>query len=101
MDWLSNTPEAAKILTAERGLPANTECRAAIAGSLEPSDKKVSDYLTAIEGEVTDAGGITPVGGSQFQVVMQRKYQDILFKRSSIPDAVKSLRDEVQSGLKS
>ncbi|QIK73466.1 extracellular solute-binding protein [Propioniciclava coleopterorum] len=101
VNWLSNTPEAAKILTAERGLPANTECRAAIAGTLEPSDKKVSDFLTSIEKDVTDAGGITPVGGSQFQTVMQRKYQDILFKRATIPDAVKALRDEVQSGLKS
>ena len=61
----------------------------------------MSDYLSSIEKNVTDAGGITPVGGSQFGTVMQRKYQDILFKRASIPDAVKALRDEVQGSLKS
>lgn len=100
IDWLANSPDAVKILNAERGLPPNTETRAAIEGSLPPSDKKVNAYLKAIEGEVTDAGGITPVGGSVFQSILSRKYQDILFNRASIKDAVASLRSEVQSGLK-
>ena len=51
-------------------------------------------------GEVADAGGITPVGGSTFQAIMARKYQDILFNRASIKDAVAALRTEVQGGLK-
>ena len=87
-------------LTAERGLPPNTECRAALEPSLQPTDKKVAGYLSSIESSVTDAGGLTPVGGSSFGTVFQRKYQDILFNRASIKDAVQQLRDEVQSGLK-
>lgn len=100
IDYLANSTDAVKILTAERGLPANLDCRKAIADSLPASDKKVAAYLTAIEGEVTDAGGITPVGGSTFQSILSRKYQDVLFNRASIKDAVAALRSEVQSGLK-
>ncbi len=100
IDWLANSTDAAKILTAERGLPANLDSRAAIEGSLPASDKKVAGFLSAIEGEVADAGGITPVGGSTFQAIMARKYQDILFNRASIKDAVAALRTEVQGGLK-
>ena len=100
VDWLSNSVDAVKTLTAERGLPPNTELRAALEPSLEPTDKKVAAYLSSIESDVTDAGGITPVGGSSFGTVFQRKYQDILFNRASIKDAVQQLRDEIQSELK-
>ena len=100
VDWLSNSVDAVSTLTAERGLPPNTECRAALEPSLRPTDKKVAGYLSSIESSVTDAGGLTPVGGSSFGTVFQRKYQDILFNRASIKDAVQQLRDEVQSGLK-
>ena len=100
VDWLSNSVDAVKTLTAERGLPPNNELRAALEPSLEPTDKKVAAYLSSIESDVTDAGGITPVGGSSFGTVFQRKYQDILFNRASIKDAVQQLRDEIQSELK-
>ncbi|MDN5569697.1 MAG: extracellular solute-binding protein [Propionibacteriaceae bacterium] len=101
VDWLANSPDCAKILTAERGLPPNLACREAIAADLPASDKKVAAFLDSIESEVVDAGGITPVGGSTFQQILLRKSQDVLFDRASIADAVASLRTEVESGLQS
>ena len=101
IDWLSNSKEAVNIIMAERGLPPNLETRAEIASTLDASDTKVKNYLEAIESEVVDAGGITPVGGSPFQTNLTRHTQDILFGRASIPDAIKALRTETEAAIKS
>ena len=61
--WRYGEVDAVKTLTAERGLPPNTELRAALEPSLEPTDKKVAAYLSSIESDVTDAGGIGCAGG--------------------------------------
>ncbi len=99
IDWLANSTECAQILTAERGLPPNLAAREAIAPDLPASDAKVAEFLSSIEPEVEDAGGITPVGGSTFQQILLRKSQDVLFERASIADAVASLRTEVEAAL--
>ena len=100
IDWLANSKEAVNILVAERGLPPNLDARAAIADQLDKSDAKVAAYLDSIEPDVSDAGGITPVGGSNFQTNMSRYVQEVLFGRQSVADAVKALHAETVGSLK-
>jgi multiple sugar transport system substrate-binding protein len=100
INWFVNTPEAANIDLAERGIPANTEVLAEVKSKLSPAQQTVAKYLTDIKPEL----GPTPIaplpGGGTLGSVMFRYQTDVLFGRSNTADAAKKFVDEVTSNLK-
>lgn len=100
IDFMVNNPEGAKILGAERGIPANTESRAAIEGDLNASEKKIVEFLDKIKGELGDVPYVTPMGGGEFANILLRQTQDVLFDRTSPADAAKKVIDETKGNLK-
>ena len=99
VDYLVNPPDAGKILSVERGVPGNLEVREAITPDLDESSKKAVDFLDAIEKELGDAPEITPQGGGQFEDILTRAGQDMLFGTISPADAGQRLLDDLNSAL--
>ena len=99
VDYLVNSPDAGKILSVERGVPGNLEVREAITPDLDESSKKAVDFLDAIEKELGDAPEITPQGGGQFEDILTRAGQDMLFGTISPADAGQRLLDDLNSAL--
>lgn len=99
VDYLVNSPDAGKILSVERGVPGNLEVREAITPDLDESSKKAVDFLDAIEKELGDAPEITPQGGGQFEDILTRAGQDMLFGTITPADAGQRLLDELNSAL--
>ena len=101
INWWVNSTEAANFDLAERGIPANTELQAAILPKLSPVQQTVSKFITDIVPEITTAPPIAPPpGGGTLVNVMFRYATDVLFKRSTVPDAAKMFVDEMTSNLK-
>lgn len=100
INFMVNDPAGAKILGAERGIPANTECRQAIEGDLSASEKKIVEFLDKIQGELGDVPTVTPMGGGEFANILLRQTQDVLFDRSSPADAAKKVIEETKGNLK-
>ncbi len=94
VDWMVNSPEAGRILLAERGVPANLDVREAILEDLTESDRKAVDFIEAIAEELGDAPPLTPPGGGAVDDSITRNAEDVLFGRSTPADAAQSVVDE-------
>ena len=91
---LFRSPDAGKILLAERGVPANLEVRDAIREDLTDSDRKAVDFIEAIADELGDPPPLTPPGGGAVDDGIARRAEDVLFARSSPADAAQAVVDE-------
>ena len=98
VDWLVNSPEAGRILLAERGVPANLDVREAIVPELTESDLKAVDFIEAISEELGDPPPITPPGGGAVDDALARHVEDVLFGRSE-PAAASAAVIEEAAGL--
>jgi multiple sugar transport system substrate-binding protein len=99
IDWFVNSPEAANIDKAERGIPPNGELQEAVKPNLSPAQQRVLQYITDIQPEV----GVTPIapppGAGTIAEKLTRHGTDVLFGRASTADAAQKFVDEVKSDL--
>ena len=99
VDWLVNSPDAGRILLAERGIPANLDVREAITGELGASDAKAADFIAAIAEELGDPPHITPPGGSAVGDAVQRAMEDLVFGRADPATASAAAVAEAEAAL--
>lgn len=99
IDWLVNSPEAAGIGLAERGIPANTEVLSGIDSKLSPVQRQVAKFIADIKPEVADTPIAPPPGGGKLADVMVRHEAEVLFGRQSSAEAAKKFVDELKSNL--
>ncbi|PCC33559.1 ABC transporter substrate-binding protein [Brachybacterium alimentarium] len=99
VDFLVNSPDAGKILSVERGVPGNMTVREAIVPDLDEPNKKAVDFLESIESELGDPPEITPQGGGQFEDILTRAGEDMLFGTLTPEEAGQRLLDDLTSAL--
>lgn len=99
VDFFLNNEEAAKILGAERGLPANADALDAIFDELTPQEQAVVTYSDSRQEYLGDAPSIVPNGASNIQDVMQRYQQAVLFGQQTPADAAKAMIAELQQSI--
>jgi len=99
IDFLANNVEAGKIGLADRGIPANSEVRAAIADKLSPADIATAKFIDDISSELGDAVPVPPAGSSAVVEVIGRYALEVHFSRLSPGDAAKKAMDEAKSAL--
>lgn len=99
INWLVNSPEAAAINLAERGMPANGEIQEGITAKLSKEQQTVQQFLTDIKPELADTPIAPPPGGGKADEIMQRFGSEVLFGRQSSAEAAQGYVDELQSNL--
>ncbi len=99
-NWFANSPDAAAIDKAERGIPPNSEILAGVQSSLSPAQQVVAKYITEIKSEVATTPIAPPPGGGTIAAVLFRHGTDVLFGRASTAEAAQKFVDEVKSNLK-
>ena len=99
VDYLVNSPEAGKILSVERGVPGNLTVREAIVEDLDEANLKAVEYLDAVESELGAAPEITPQGGGQFEDILTRACEEMLFGTLTPADAGQRLLDDLAGAL--
>ncbi|MGH3391623.1 MAG: ABC transporter substrate-binding protein [Actinomadura sp.] len=86
VDFLVNSPEAGKIILTDRGIPANSDVRAAIVPTLTPDQSAQAKYIE----RVTPLSGpplvIGPTGSTDTIDILDRINANVLFDRMT-PDA--------------
>ena len=100
INWFVNSPEAANIDLAERGIPANTEILAEVKPKLSPAQQTVAKYITDIKPRA---------GPDPDRSAARRRHDwarscsatatDVLFGRSSTADAARSSWTKLKSNL--
>ena len=99
VDYLVNSPDAGKILSVERGVPGNLTVREAIVPDLDEPNMKAVDFLESVEDELGEAPEITPQGGGQFEDILTRACEDMLFGQTTTEEAGQRVLDDLASAL--
>ncbi len=99
ISWLVNSPDAANILLAERGMPANGDMQAAIKPKLSKVQQTVQTFLNDIQPELADTPIAPPPGGGKIGEVMLRFATEVLFGRQSTAEAAQKFMDEMKSNM--
>src|SRR5699024_1020324 len=66
---------------------------------LDESNMMAVDYLDAIESELGPAPEITPQGGGEFENILKRAGEDVLFGNITAEEGGKRLVDELAAAL--
>ncbi|MDQ0868086.1 multiple sugar transport system substrate-binding protein [Arthrobacter sp. V1I9] len=99
INYLVNNVDAATRIKSDRGMPANTELKAAITPLLKESQQKEAEYLDRIAELKIEPPLPFPAGSSATMEVLNRLNTDVLFGKISPRDAAKGFIQEVNSNL--
>jgi len=99
VSYLANNTTAGNLLLAERGVPPNTEIRAAVASKLQPADAASQAFIQDIAKELGEPSPPPPVGGGQVEKIIQRYTTEVMFGRQKPEQAAKAFTDEVNGEL--
>ena len=99
INWFANSPEAANIDLAERGIPPNAEVLAEVKPKLSPAQQTVAKYISDIKSEVATTPIAPPPGGGTIATVLFRHGIDVLFGKTSSADGAQKFVDELKSNL--
>jgi multiple sugar transport system substrate-binding protein len=99
INWFANTPDAANIDLAERGIPPNTEILAEVTPKLSPEQQVVAKYIADIKTEVGATPIAPPPGGGTIAAVLLRHGTDVLFGKTNAAEGAQKFVDELKSNL--
>lgn len=99
IDFVTNNAKAGEIGLADRGIPANSDIRAAVVSKLTPADAKTAKFIDEISSELGGAVPVPPAGGSAAVEALTRYSLEVHFNRLSPQDAAKKALEEAKSAL--
>lgn len=100
VNFLTGDKQAAKLLGAERGLPAVPETRDAIAGALKDEDQAAAAFVESIEkGPLEPPPGITPNGASDVETTLARYGQEVMFGQRKADEAARAFLKETSEKI--
>ncbi|MFC9090010.1 ABC transporter substrate-binding protein [Nocardiopsis dassonvillei] len=97
VDFLLNSEEAAELILADRGLPANVDVRAHIIDSLPEADARSAVFLSEIEGTIVDGNPPPPIGAGQVVDITKRVTEDLTFGNLTPAEAAEQFMSEVEA----
>ena len=99
VNFLVNNPAAAKIIQSDRGIPGNSEMRAAIQDLLTPQGKVEADYINQIGKMDFAPTYIGPTGSTAVSEITARINTDVLFKRLTPEKAAEQWLSESKAAI--
>ncbi|HJV14512.1 MAG TPA: extracellular solute-binding protein [Propionibacteriaceae bacterium] len=99
INWFANSPDAAGIDLAERGIPPNAEVLAAVQSKFSPEQQVVAKFIEDIKTEVGNTPIAPPPGGGTIAELLTRHGTDVLFGRTSSAEGAQKFVDELKSNL--
>ncbi len=96
VDFLLNSNEAAELILADRGLPANVNVRAHILNSLPEADARSAVFLSEIEDTIVDGNPPPPIGAGQVVEITKRVSDEMAFGNLTPAEAAEQFMSEVE-----
>lgn len=97
VDFLLNSNEAAELVLADRGLPANVNVRAHILNSLPEADARGAVFLSEIEDTIVDGNPPPPIGAGQVVEITKRVTDELSFGELTPAEAAEQFMSEVEA----
>ncbi|MFV2197810.1 ABC transporter substrate-binding protein [Nocardiopsis sp. LOL_012] len=96
VDFLVNSQEAADLILADRGLPANLQVRESILSSLPEADAQSAGFLADIEGTIVDGNPPPPIGAGDVVEIIKRTTDQLAFGELTPEEAAEQFISEVE-----
>lgn len=100
IDFLMNDPDAAKILGATRGIPANDTLRERLLPDLEGFDQIIADYQSTLEGKLKTPPPAPVKGDASLQKTFMRDYDQVAFEQMPAREAAEHFITEAKAELR-
>ncbi|MFE3456048.1 ABC transporter substrate-binding protein [Nocardiopsis aegyptia] len=97
VDFLVNSNEAAELILADRGLPANIDVRGHIVGQLPDADARSAVFLSDIEGSIEDGNPPPPIGAGEVVNIIKRSSEEMSFGNLTPQEAAEQFTSEVEA----
>lgn len=89
--FIMGDPEAAEILTTERGIPALASVRSQIEPLVDSASKVTLDFATTVEDEMVAPSNPAPAGGGTFNADFTTIAGEVLFDQTTSEDGARRL----------
>jgi multiple sugar transport system substrate-binding protein len=99
INWFANTPDAAGIDLAERGIPPNAEVLAQVQSKFSPEQQVVAKFIQDIKTEVGNTPIAPPPGGGTIAELLSRHGTDVIYGRATSADGAQKFVSELKSNL--
>jgi len=100
LNCLQGNLDAADILQAERGLPANQEVVEHIKADLSPEQQMMADFVDVVQENAPEAAPVAPPPGADTAETMLRRYaEDMLFDRVSPAETAEQFTTELNQSV--
>ncbi|WP_304455112.1 ABC transporter substrate-binding protein [Nocardiopsis sp. YSL2] len=97
VDFLVNSNEAAELILADRGLPANIDVRGHIVSQLPEADARSAVFLSDIEGTIEDGNPPPPIGAGEVVNIIKRVSDEMGFGDLTPEEAAEQFTEEVEA----
>ncbi|MEO3801523.1 ABC transporter substrate-binding protein [Nonomuraea sp. B1E8] len=99
VDFLVNSPDAGKIILADRGIPANSDVRQAIASVLGEEEKAQAEFIDDLTPKAGPPLVIGPAGSTDTPKILDRVNAEVLFDRQRPAEAAADFIQQVGTAI--
>ncbi|GAB6897098.1 ABC transporter substrate-binding protein [Kineosporia succinea] len=99
VDFLANSPEAAKIIGVDRGIPANSKALQTLRPELDAPSEQAAAFNDLVSSRVSTPPALTPAGASDINNLTGRYVQEVLFDRQKPAEAAQKYIDELKTAV--
>ncbi|WP_168211878.1 ABC transporter substrate-binding protein [Ruania zhangjianzhongii] len=100
LDCLQGNLEAAEILQAERGIPANGDVVEHIREDLSPEQQMMADFVATVEADAPEVAPMPPPPGADTAEEVLRRYaEEMLFGQFSPEEAAEQFANELDQSI--
>ncbi len=99
VDFLVNSPEAGKIILADRGISANSDVRTAIEGSLNEEEVVQAKFIDELTPKAGPPLVVGPTGSTDTPKILDRVNAEVLFDRKKPAEAAADFIKQVGTAI--
>jgi multiple sugar transport system substrate-binding protein len=100
VNFLVESPDAAKSLGVERGVPASEKIRSAMAPTLDDNSRKVVDYIARLTAKVGALPPPPPNGAGENSFLLKKVAEEVAFGKSSAQEGSEKFVEQAAANIK-
>lgn len=100
LGFLAYDLDAAAILGVERGVPGDSRAREFLLDKVNPTERKMIDYLAVVAGNVSPLPPPPPKGAGEVESLLRRFYPELAFGRMSVEEGAETFFKQAQAVIR-
>jgi multiple sugar transport system substrate-binding protein len=98
--FLAYDLDAAAILGVERGVPGDKQAREFLLDKVNPTERKMIDYLDIVAGNVSPLPPPPPKGAGEVETLLRRFYPELAFGRMDVKEGAERFYKQAQAVIR-